>query len=205
MPYKALSVFVRCFLFSRQFIRRIDELRLEALCGPVSGILYSSSIRKCSMRLSEALQAVFSLNVKLYAENINSRYKPADSLWEYFYAAARMWYALWSHHRAYKRVFIEAIIFLPPILSTPATRALRGWERRCRRALWLWKHHLEHMYALWAFQRLYKRRKFLTSIYMSRISKVDTGNVRGSQRHTEAVRWSELGVAARIDKSTTPL
>ena len=51
---------------------------------------------------------------------------------------------------------------------------------------------------------LYKRRKFLTSIYMPRISSVDTGDVRGSQRHTEAVADVKAAGGARIDKSTTP-
>ena len=186
MPCKALSTSVHRFLFSRQFIRQIDELLLEALWGPVSGIPHSAATCKCSVRLSEALHAVFSLNVKLYAENVNSCYKLTDSLWECFYAAVWMWYALWSHQRAYKRFFHWDDI-LPPILSTPATRALRGWERHCKRALWLWKRHLEHMYATQGSQRLYKRRKILTSIYMPRMSNCDTSDVRGLQRHTEAV------------------
>ena len=79
-PCETLSASVHRFLFLRQFIRRIDELRLEALCGPVCGILHSAAIRKRSVRLSEALQAVFSLSVNLYAENVNSCYKPAGSL-----------------------------------------------------------------------------------------------------------------------------
>lgn len=47
---------------------------------------------------------------------------------------------------------------------------------------------LKQMYALQGSQRLYKRRKFLTSIYTPRMSKGDTGSVTGSQRHTKAVR-----------------
>lgn len=40
------------------------------------------------------------------------------------------------------------------------------------------------------------------SIYMPRISNVDTGDVRGSQRHTEAVTDVKAAGGARIDKST---
>lgn len=144
---KAVSASIRRFLFLRQFIHRMQELLLEALWGAVRGIMHSVMMYKRSVRLSEALQSVFSLNVKIYAEHVNSRYKSADSLWECFYAALWMWYALWSHHRAYKRFFVETII-LPPILSTPTTRALRGWERHRRCTMRLWKHYLEHMYAL---------------------------------------------------------
>lgn len=115
----------------------------SALCSSLS----ATDNVTCSVRLSEALYTVFSLNVNLYVKDMNSCYKPSESLWRHFCIADRMWYALWSHHRAYRRLFAETII-LPPILSTPAIKALRGWERRCRRVLWLWKHNLEHMYAL---------------------------------------------------------
>lgn len=39
---------------------------------------------------------------------------------------------------------------------------------------------------------------------MARISNGDTGDVRGLQRHTEAVADVEVAGGARIDKSTTP-
>ena len=52
-------------------------------------------------------------------------------------------------------------------------------------------------------QRLYERRKILTSIYMPRISNSDTGDVRGLQRHTEAVA-DVKAAGARIDKSAAP-
>lgn len=81
---------------------------------------------------------------------------------------------------------------------------LRGWERHCRRVLWLWERHLEHMCALQGSQRPYKRRKILTSIYMPIMPKGDTSDVRGSQRHTEAVADVKAAGGARIDKSTTP-
>ena len=46
--------------------------------------------------------------------------------------------------------------------------------------------------------------KFLTSIYMPRISKGDTDDVRGSQRHIEAVVDVNSAGGAQIDKSTAP-
>lgn len=90
MPCEALSASVRRFRFMWQFICWKCKLLLEVLWEPESSIPHSSAICKRSVRLSEALQAVFSLNVNLYVTDANYRYKSADSLWEHFYVAAWM-------------------------------------------------------------------------------------------------------------------